>query len=56
VTIPAEAPAPGLAPAGGLVWHRQWPIRAAVALYIVVASEIRMAVRRHSVPNHEKKR
>jgi Ca2+-transporting ATPase len=35
---------------------RQWLICVAVALSIVVAAEIRKAVRRHSAPNHEKTR
>jgi Ca2+-transporting ATPase len=35
---------------------RQWLICVAVALSIVVASEIRKAVRRHSAPIHEKTR
>jgi hypothetical protein len=47
VTTPTGAPASDLAPAGELV---------AVALSIVVASETRKAVRRHTAPNHEKSR
>jgi Ca2+-transporting ATPase len=35
---------------------RQWLICAAVALSIVVASEIRKAIRRHTAPNHGKTR
>jgi hypothetical protein len=68
VTVPAGAPVSALAPGeDGLVWHtlradqilqttsldvRQWLICLAVALSIVVMSEIRKAVaRRHTAPN-----